>query len=373
MLGTSIARYWGRKPLEVIREVIDDGDTVIVDPFGGSGTIMFAALERGKKAVYADINPYAWLIAHVLVSGADHGEFNEVARRVLEAARSRRSRRRKLRNDRLYYPDGNPFMKRRRYDRVSDLFPEENARALFSILEAIDEQEASPRTMLALYLAFCNTLFPSSYMKRQGAGSWGVPCYWVPQNREPEDPFTVFERAVERLTRFFKFRRFYSVGYSLGDLANREAVLLLANALTLRYDPLWTVVTDPPHLDEVQYMELSFFYWAWLRESRFLEVVEQLIGRRPCFYMSKEITVNPKRGTDINIYLESIKRFMLRVRRIRRKVLIFHEEDSKVLSSIVEYSKSIWGTVKVDFVQIDTQRKIGPRGSIVYVVLKSPR
>lgn len=372
MLVASIARYWGRKPLEIVRETISDGDDVVVDPFGGSGTITLAALERGRRVVYADINPYAWLIAHVLIAGADYEEFSDAVPRVLEAARSRTSWRTRLRGDRLRYPTGSPFMKRRRYDRVSDLFPENNMRILFSILRAIDELRVSARTKLALYLAFCNTLFPSSYMKRRGSGSWGVPCYWVPPENEPEDPPEVFARAAERLARFIKYGRFYRVGYSLRDLTECDAVLLLANALTLRYSPSWTIITDPPHLDEVQYMELSFFYWAWLRESRFREVVEQLLGRRPRFNISKEISVNPNRGTDLSTYLESIKRFMLRVRRARRKVVIFHEEDSKVLDRVVEYSRSIWGAVRVDYIRIDNQRKVGPRGDVTYIVLKSP-
>jgi hypothetical protein len=100
--------------------------------------------------------------------------------------------------------------------------------------------------------------------------------------------------------------------------------------------------------------------------------VGQLLGRRPRFSISKEISANPSRGTDLSTYLESIKRFMLRVRRARRKVVIFHEEDSKVLDCVVEYSRSIWGAVRVDYIRIDNQRKVGPRGDVTYIVLKSP-
>ena len=371
IMNVIIARYWGRKPKEIIQSFISSDDYVIVDPFGGSGIITYTALKEGKKAIYSDINPYAWLVAHVLISGADYDEFIEAASRVLEIVHTKPVLKVKLRNDRLYYPNGNPFMKRRNYDRICDFFPKENMRMLWSILKAIDAQEVSYRTLLALYLTFCNTLFSSSYMKRENAGSWSVPCYWIPSKNSPKNPLEVFKKNVERLAKFFKEEKFYSVGYKLEDLNKCDAILLLNNALTLKYNSSWTIITDPPHLEETQYMELSFFYWVWLRESRFSETLKTLASKKPRFYMTKEIIVNLNRGMTIHKYLESIKEFIMKIRRVRKKVIIFHEEDIRVLDIITNYAKSIWGDVKVDLISIPTQRKVGPRGNTLYIVLKS--
>jgi hypothetical protein len=365
-------RFWGRKPGEIVWRLISDEDYVVVDPFGGSGVISRITLEKGKKAIYVDINPYAWLISHVSIAGADQDEFVDAANNVLENARRKLIFREKLRNDKLYYFNGRPFLKKRNYERVSDFFPRENLHMLFSILRAIDQQKTTHRTKLALYLAFCNTLFSSSYMKRPGAGSWGVPSYWVPRVNAPENPFEAFERSVKRLAMFLRTTSFYKVCYNPRKLHICDAILLLSNAVSMRYNSVWSVITDPPHFDEIQYMELSFFYWAWLRESKFPELLKILLGKKPRFYISKELTVNPNRGSTLSTYLESINKFLVKTRRTRRKVLMFHEEDEKIISEIINLARRAWGDIVVETITISKQRRIGPRGGTTYTLLKSP-
>jgi len=367
-----IARYWGRKPSEIIQELISDEDEIIVDPFGGSGVITRIALEKGKKAIYVDINPYAWLISHVSIAGANYDEFVEVTNSVLEEARRKRVFREKLRNDWLYYPNGRPFLKKRSYERVSDFFPRENLHMLFSILKTIDGQKATYRTKLALYLAFANTLFPSSYMRRLGAGSWGIPSYWAPRVNSPDNPFEAFERSASRLASFLRTTRFFKVCYDLKELYSCDAVLLLGNAISMKYNSTWSVITDPPHLDEIQYMELSFFYWVWLKESKFPEILKALLGRKPRFLVSREITVNLNRGSGISTYLELLSRFLVKTKNARRKVLILHEEDEKIIDKIIGLSKQVWGEIIVETSIISGQRKIGLRGSTTYILIKAP-
>jgi adenine-specific DNA methylase len=56
------------------------------------------------------------------------------------------------------------------------------------------------------------------------------------------------------------------------------------------------LITDPPFFDEVQYTELSFFYWAWLRESKFKDVVKEILRKNIAFRMRDEMIVNPNKG-----------------------------------------------------------------------------
>jgi adenine-specific DNA methylase len=65
------ARFWGRKPYSIAKKLIDSSDSVIVDPFGGSGSIVLTSLEMGKKVIYSDINPYTWLVVHIHIACAD--------------------------------------------------------------------------------------------------------------------------------------------------------------------------------------------------------------------------------------------------------------------------------------------------------------
>ena len=369
-----IARYWGRKPVELVKPFIGDDD-VVVDPFGGSGTIILSALSLGKKGVYIDLNPYAWLVAHVAIAGANPAEFRKAASAVLELSNNlaQVASSARLRNDYLWYRSvDRPFLKRRNFDRVSDFFTADARRKLRSILMAIDAVETGAREKLALYLAFCNALYPSSLMKRCGAGSWAVPSYWAPARSCPEDPFHAFIKSVNRLYSYVVEGPGYRVGYNTSSIDKSDSVLLLGNAVTFRgYRGEWTLITDPPHVDEVQYMELSFFYWAWLRESRFPQIVKSLLGKEPRYYFSKELTVNYNRGQTIEEYMDMLAGFMHRTKRLRKKVLIYHEENKAVLDRVVGLAQRIWGDVKIEQIEIENQRCVGPRGGRTYTIIAS--
>jgi hypothetical protein len=370
MVYRMLIRFWGRKPDYVIKAFLDPSDSIVVDPFGGSGSFALASLSLGKRAIYADINPYAWLVAHVHIAGADPEEFLSSALHVLsEASRSwRLSSSAKLPNDYLYY-HGAPFLKKRNFDRVSDFFSPENRMKLRAILKSIDDVEGDPKTKLALYLAFCVSMFNSSYMSRCGAGSWGIPSYWAPERSCPKDALEAFGNAVKRFHAFFKTGKFYSVCYN--ESCEADARILIHDALTIRYRSDWTLITDPPHTDEIQYGELSYFYWAWLRTSGFPILVKSLTGRRPRLSLSREIIINERRGKTLDSYLSDLEAFMRRTAVTRKKILILHEEDKKVMEKLVEIARRAWGDVKTEEVEIDEQRNIGPRGSKVYVIIYS--
>jgi hypothetical protein len=364
----TLIRFWGRKPDLIGKIYIDSSDSIVIDPFGGSGSIVLTVLGLGKKIIYSDINPYAWLIAHVHIAGAEAEEFLFTATQVLHKAHKiwKFINSDKLSNDYLYYREA-PFLKKGSFERISEFFSAENRKKLRAILTSIDHIKASLRTKLALYLAFCTILFPASYMKRCGAGSWGVPGYWVPEKNCPEDPLDVFEKTINRFYTFFKNSRFYSVCYT--ETCNAEARLLLRNALTIKYKSEWTLITDPPHTDEIQYAELSYFYLVWLNTSRFRQLVKDLTGKTPRLYMSKEIIVNRRRGKSLDKYLNDLAIFMYKVKTLRKKILILHEEKRGVLEKLINLAKNTWGNIKIETIEINTQRNIGPRGNKIYTVI----
>lgn len=369
-----IARYWGRKSTELVKPLIRESD-IIVDPFGGSGSIVLSALRLGKKGVYLDLNPYAWLVAHVSIAGANPAEFRKAALTVLEMSSclTRTASSANLRDDHLRYRStGKAFLKQRNFDRISEFFTENARKKLRAILMAIDIVEAGVREKLALYLAFCNALYLSSLMRRCGAGSWGVPSYWAPAKSCPEDPFHAFSKSVERLHRYFIREPSYSIGYDVRSVDVHDSVLLIGNAVKFgEYRSEWTLITDPPHVDEIQYMELSFFYWAWLKESEFPNLIERVLGKRPRYYFSKELVVNRNRGQTVERYMNMLTEFMHRTSRLRKKVLIYHEENEVILNKVIELAQQIWGTVKVEQVELSGQRCVGPRGSRIYTVITS--
>lgn len=62
--------YWARKPLNIVKHLVKEfskeGD-VVVDPFVGSGTTVFAALSEGRRAVASDLNPLAIFVTKSII------------------------------------------------------------------------------------------------------------------------------------------------------------------------------------------------------------------------------------------------------------------------------------------------------------------
>jgi len=356
-----LMRYWGRKPLRLIDEIMSDIDGTVIDPFGGAGTIVLSALRHGNKGIYLDINPYAWLVAFVNIISVDAEEFMRRGEEVLENLTE--VRKRTLRNDYLYYPNGKPFWKKGSAERVSQFFSPNNFSKLYSILKGIDRVETSPEVKIALYGAFCSSLFKASKMKRENAGSWGVPSYWIPEKHKEEDAIEVFKSEVERFYSYFKRNK--------GYILHEDVELLIKNALSFKYNNDFILFTDPPFFDEVQYMELSFFYWVWLRESKFRDTVKEILGEDIAFRMNDEIIVNPNKNADYSNYILLMKKFLNITSEMREKYLIFHYDNDELKKKIVELVKEEWGSIKIVDFNIGNHRKIGPHGSNKYILMYS--
>lgn len=361
-------RYWGKKPPELIRQFLNEDDDTIVDPFGGAGPIVYEALRLGKRVVYSEINPYAWLVAHVMIAGASRDEFFEAAKSILSSAMSieGRIRRKILPKDWLKYNNGNWFLKRRNGYRVSDFFPKENIRRLMALLKAIDETDTSINTKLALYLAFSNTLHLSSFMRRQSGGAWAVPSYWVGGINEPLNAYEAFNRAVMRLIHILHDP--INVCYNIGC---GNTVLLLDDALSMRYRSGWTLITDPPFGDNIQYMELSFFYWAWLRIGKLPRIMGRLLGKdRIAYAFSKELVINKKRGFNRDHYLTKLGTFLAKTSNMKRKVLIFDGEDESLMSEVRKLVRKHWGNYREHVVKVDEYRRLGASRGVTYLVFE---
>ena len=340
---------------------MSDIDGTVVDPFGGAGTIVLSALRHGNKGVYLDINPYAWLVAFVNIVEINAEEFRRRGEEVLENLTE--VRKRTLRNDLLYYSNGKPFWKKRNAERVSQFFSPNNFRKLYSILKGIDRVETSPEVKIALYGAFCSSLFKASKMKRENAGSWGVPSYWIPEKHKEEDAIEVFKSEVERFYSYFKRNK--------GYILHEDVELLIKNALSFKYNNDFILFTDPPFFDEVQYMELSFFYWAWLRESKFRDTVKEILGENIAFRMSDEIIVNPNKNANYSNYILLMKKFLNITSEMGEKYLLFHYDNEELKKKFIELVKEEWGSIKIVNFNIENQRKIGPRGSKKYILMYS--
>ncbi|MHA1595802.1 MAG: DNA adenine methylase, partial [Candidatus Baldrarchaeia archaeon] len=91
----SVIRFWGRVPSivasQILRTLADkyfDGSLngrIVLDPFGGSGSLIFEAARLGADCIYSDVNPVFTFIASTLVKPVKE----EILKRFFEVLRQR--------------------------------------------------------------------------------------------------------------------------------------------------------------------------------------------------------------------------------------------------------------------------------------------
>lgn len=97
------------------------------------------------------------------------------------------------------------------------------------------------------------------------------------------------------------------------------------------------VITDPPYFDNVQYSELSDFFYVWLRLA--------LKDRYPAFDpeltpKAAEVVANPEKGKSADFYLEGLTSVFRECNRVLRDdglmVFTFHHKDPAAWASVLQ-------------------------------------
>jgi len=86
----AVVRYWGRKPRNLAETHIQrytKTNQVVADIFGGSGVFVKTALELKRRAIYVDLNPFAYLIAKTIIEPCDPAEFARASKIILSGSK----------------------------------------------------------------------------------------------------------------------------------------------------------------------------------------------------------------------------------------------------------------------------------------------
>ena len=73
-------KYWGKKPHEPIAYVIEHltkPNSIVLDPFVGSGTAARESLLRSRRFIGFDINPVAIMLSNLLIKPPVHKELKK--------------------------------------------------------------------------------------------------------------------------------------------------------------------------------------------------------------------------------------------------------------------------------------------------------
>ena len=414
-----IIRYWGRKTGNIAKPYISkysQPKEVVLDPFGGAGSIIKTALLMGRRCVYSDLNPLAMLIARVEIEGVDAHALATASTNLLRrqrlyyrdsigkphwmscrslyevrckcGARSQASyflwqgdtvvaakvkcscgasmirftRGWTEAIDNIYefpraclrYSNGLPFLKRRQVNTISELFTQRNLIILAALLKDIKKVKTDERTKRALLVAFASILYQASKMSRLNGGSWCVNSYWVPKIHVERNPYFLFKDALKRLS---CVKGLAIAHTSAEPVINGEASLAILNSdakeLPLPDNSIHLVITDPPFTDEIQYFELSYMAASWL-------------GLPMPF--DDEVILNPRQGKKFDEYCRLLSKSFAELHRVlkprRTAIIMLHDENEEILNKLVELVKAAGFIIDERKRERMVQRQIGDRNSL---------
>jgi 16S rRNA G966 N2-methylase RsmD len=385
-----IIRYWSRKAGSIAEPYItkySQPKEIILDAFGGTGSIIRTALLLGRRGIYSDLNPLATLIARVEIEGVDVNALELASINLLRRQRlyfqDSQGRRHWVKGSSLYevnckcgarsqasyflwhgdtivaakvkcscgehlirfngeepkivdpiykypkvsltYSNGQTFQKRRQVNIISDLFTKRNLAILSALLKDINNVKTDERTKRALLVAFASILYQASKMSRPNGGTWSVNSYWIPKIHVERNPYFLFKNALKRLSRI---EGIVNAHTSVDPVINGAAPLAILNndakELPIPDNSVHLVITDPPFTDEIQYFELSYMAASWLGLS---------------MPFDREIILNHKQGKNIEDYFRLLLKSFFELYRVlkpgRMAIIMFHDENEEILNELI--------------------------------------
>lgn len=249
---------------------------------------------------------------------------------------------------RLYYPNGMPFMTKRRIDTIPDLFGKRNLIALSIIWHEINKVEDDVlRDMFKLAfsasLEFVCRLNPLRPSKKQGEYStksgWTVHEYWTPAIHALNNPIYIFYDRVESIIKGKEEsnKRLGKVRFArnISDLLSGKADVLLVEDSAIRLDEILNgeeeiidyIFTDPPYGGALQYYELDFLRNAWLFPNKLN-------------WHEDEIVINDKQGKSLEQYYLNLRRSFQEMYKALKKggymTVTFHHSLIEVYNTVIK-------------------------------------
>lgn len=245
------AKFIGDIPRALLKAIPLPPNTLVFDPFAGSGTTLLEAQRLGVASVGVDLNPIACLIARVKTTKIPAGLL-EKSLQISSAAQKNR----------------NPL--RWSIPNVDHWFKSDVQSAIAALLQEINGISKGA-THDALRLAL------SSVLVRVSNQDSDTRYAAIEKNISKQDVFVMFQAAIEKLHKALLAR----------EWEQAPTMVIEANTLTLSPEdlpgPVGIVITSPPYPNAYEYWLYHKYRMWWLGFDP-LAVKEQEIGARAHFF-----------------------------------------------------------------------------------------
>jgi DNA modification methylase len=251
------------------------------------------------------------------------------------------------------FPDTDTFdgAKKNAGDYFYDLWTRRNLYALAYMFDRINKVE-DKKLKEFFRFAFISMLHLSTKMvsarrdvsERPDSGSWGRPAYLFPARHLEQNPFLLYERAIEDRQGVIKAKE--SSNQLIGnktkfakdfiDLKDNDKNLLILkkNAIELsKFIPEESVdfvLTDPPYGGLIKYFDLSSIWAVWLKGKEQNEEFEMSYD--------EEIILDKKR--DFDYYDRMLYKAFSEINKVlktnRYLIVTFHNSQPRIFNSIMK-------------------------------------
>jgi len=249
-----------------------------------------------------------------------------------------------LKRNKLWFPrtripkgDKTNSLLNQKIDFFHELFTRRNLLALSILLKEIDAvRNDNARDFLKF--AFSSSLkwaSRQSHLRGKIVEGWAMHAYWVYPKSLEINVWNTFARRTAAVLRGKKYStqhigEFGKLGTDFGSLTSWDASCLILNQsatkLPIPDDSVDAVITDPPYGGNVNYAELSDFWFIWLSKGRTIEKKDEVI-------------VNRTQGKSLRDYeslLFAVFRECHRVLKPERYLVsTFNSKDMRVVASFI--------------------------------------
>jgi len=218
-----------------------------------------------------------------------------------------------------------------------ELFTIRNLLALASLRREILKTKSKAARELLMFVFSSSLKWASrqSHLRGRIVEGWAMHAYWIYPKSLEMNVWNVFKRRYQAISRGKKYSNEHIGPYcritdDFTKLVDGDATCFLLNGdaaeLPIPDDSVDVVITDPPYGGNVNYAELSDFWYVWLSNGRTIDKKGEVVINR----------TQEKSIEDYERHLEAVFKECCRVlKRGSYFVSTFNSKDSRIVASFI--------------------------------------